>query len=204
MRFPQLDNTAFEQWVLGLVPIGSEWADDEALMEPLVELSRRSITTDAEGNEVEAGGGPFAAALTLMTSDSRLKVLGVGRNEVGLLSDPSGHGEIDCFRRTGRALRPWDLSMGGELNLVMLTTGFPCLMCGGTICQCRGIKRVSYAATTADIERCTPFNEAWPPDLLAAPEQSGKLFGKIPLTGPFCNQAACAALSEFGRAAYTG
>lgn len=74
------------------------------------------------------GGLPIGAVMV-----SEGKVIASGHNQRVQLSDPTAHGEMDCFRKAGRRSRYKDITL--------YTTLSPCMMCAGTIVQF-GIPRV--------------------------------------------------------------
>ena len=68
------------------------------------------------------------------------EVIGEGRNERELKSDPSAHAEIVALREAGEKLKNWRLD---ECTIVV--TLEPCAMCAGAIAQSK-IARVVFGA----------------------------------------------------------
>ncbi len=68
------------------------------------------------------------------------EVIGVGRNERELHSDPTAHAEVLALRAAALALGGWRLT-----GAVLYVTLEPCPMCAGAIQQAR-ITRVVYGA----------------------------------------------------------
>lgn len=199
-----MNKGAFESWLVEALPIDSSWADDQSLMQVLVELSAESI---------KHGGGPFAAAIVSGSmSAGRLnapyRVLGVARNEVELLHDHTAHAEMQVMRRLEQAQASWDLAQGEQdqarWNGVLFTTGFPCVGCMGWILQARFIRKIVWAASAEDIEKNAGFSEGH--DSLSA---ATELFEKkgFEVVGPVCSAEACVVLrsyAEQGGLVYTG
>jgi len=69
------------------------------------------------------------------------EVIGVGRNERELRSDPTAHAELIALREAARTLGSWRV-----LDSVMYVTLEPCAMCSGAIVLAR-VPRVIYGAT---------------------------------------------------------
>ena len=68
------------------------------------------------------------------------EVIGVGRNERELRSDPTAHAELIALREAARTLGSWRV-----LESVMYVTLEPCAMCAGAIVLAR-VPRVIYGA----------------------------------------------------------
>lgn len=79
-------------------------------------------------NGYDEGGVPVGA---VMVEDG--KIIARGYNKRVQNSDPTSHGETDCFRNAGRRKN--------YKNITLYTTLSPCMMCAGTIVQF-GISRV--------------------------------------------------------------
>ncbi|TNE62823.1 MAG: nucleoside deaminase [Alphaproteobacteria bacterium] len=76
----------------------------------------------------DEGGLPIGAVLV-----ESGQIIGRGHNERVQRGDPTAHGEMSCFRNTGRRAR-YDTT-------TLYTTLSPCMMCAGTIVQF-GVPRV--------------------------------------------------------------
>ena len=68
------------------------------------------------------------------------EVIGAGRNERELRSDPTAHAELIALREAARTLNSWRV-----LESVMYVTLEPCAMCAGAIVLAR-VPRVIYGA----------------------------------------------------------
>src|SRR5215213_7814059 len=68
------------------------------------------------------------------------EVIGAGRNERELRSDPTAHAEVIALREAARAVGSWRI-----LDSVLYVTLEPCAMCAGAIVLAR-VPRVVYAA----------------------------------------------------------
>jgi guanine deaminase len=102
------------------------------------ELMGRAVE-EALRSAVAPGGGPFGA---VVARDS--EVLGVGRNQVVALRDPTAHAEIVAIRAACARLESFQLA-GCDLY----SSCEPCPMCLGAIYWARP-RAVYYAATRAD------------------------------------------------------
>src|SRR5205823_5480427 len=69
------------------------------------------------------------------------EVIGAGRNERELRSDPTAHAEVLALREAARAIGSWRV-----LDSVMYVTLEPCAMCAGAIVLAR-VPRVVYGTT---------------------------------------------------------
>jgi tRNA(adenine34) deaminase len=69
------------------------------------------------------------------------EVIGSGRNERELRSDPTAHAEMIALREAARSLGSWRV-----LDAVMYVTLEPCAMCAGAIVLAR-LPRVLFGAT---------------------------------------------------------
>jgi tRNA(adenine34) deaminase len=69
------------------------------------------------------------------------EVIGSGRNERELRSDPTAHAEMIALREAARSLGSWRV-----LDAVMYVTLEPCAMCAGAIVLAR-VPRVLFGAT---------------------------------------------------------
>jgi tRNA(adenine34) deaminase len=69
------------------------------------------------------------------------EVIGAGRNERELRSDPTAHAEVLAVREAARALGSWRV-----LDSVLYVTLEPCAMCAGAIVLAR-VPRVVYGTT---------------------------------------------------------
>ena len=74
------------------------------------------------------GGLPIGAVMA-----ENGAIIAAGHNRRVQSADPIAHGEMDCFRATGRRPR-YD-------TVTLYTTLSPCMMCAGTVVQF-GVKRV--------------------------------------------------------------
>jgi tRNA(Arg) A34 adenosine deaminase TadA len=110
----------------------------------------------ARGN-VDAGGGPFAAAVFDASSG---ELLAGGVNLVVPASVPVAHAEIVAFALAGVGLGTFDLAAGGPLELV--SSCEPCAMCLGAI-PWGGVTRLVCGARDADA-RAIGFDEGDKPD----------------------------------------
>ncbi|WP_286929589.1 MULTISPECIES: nucleoside deaminase [Aeromicrobium] len=98
-----------------------------------------SMTIDLAVENVEAGGGPFAA---LLVRDG--EVVATGQNRVTRDFDPTAHAEVVAIREAGRALG--DFSLAG---LTLYASCEPCPMCLAASLWAR-VDRVVYAADRDD------------------------------------------------------
>jgi tRNA(adenine34) deaminase len=101
-------------------------ADDERFMRRALELAREAAA---------AGEVPIGAVLVRDGS-----ILAEGRNRPISDRDPTGHAEIDCLRRGGRAANNYRLP--GSTLYVTLE---PCPMCAGAMVHAR-MARLVYGA----------------------------------------------------------
>ena len=69
------------------------------------------------------------------------EVIGAGRNERELRSDPTAHAEVLALREAARTLGSWRV-----LDSVLYVTLEPCAMCAGAIVLAR-VPRVVYGTT---------------------------------------------------------
>jgi tRNA(adenine34) deaminase len=69
------------------------------------------------------------------------EVIGAGRNERELRSDPTAHAEVLALREASRTLGSWRI-----LDSVLYVTLEPCAMCAGAIVLAR-VPRVVYGTT---------------------------------------------------------
>ncbi len=93
-------------------------------------LALREAVTAGEHGDVPVGA--------VVVKDG--EVIGVGRNERELHSDPTAHAEVLALRAAARTLGGWRLT-----GAVLYVTLEPCPMCAGAIQQAR-ITRVVYGA----------------------------------------------------------
>ncbi|WP_409344025.1 nucleoside deaminase [Paenibacillus sp. MBLB4367] len=105
--------------------------DKQKLMEQAVRVAHENV---------ESGhGGPFGA---IVVKDG--VIIGVGRNEVTALHDPTAHAEVQAIRQACRHLNDHQLA-----DCEMYTSCEPCPMCFGAIYWARP-KAVYYACTKED------------------------------------------------------
>lgn len=95
-------------------------------MSDYVEWMRQAIT-DAH-RAIETGDVPVAAII--VGADGA--VIGRGRNERELRSDPTAHAEILAIRDAAAARNDWHLS-----DVTLVVTLEPCVMCAGAIQSAR-------------------------------------------------------------------
>ena len=98
--------------------------------EYFMRLALREAVTAGEHGDVPVGA--------VVVKDG--EVIGVGRNERELHSDPTAHAEVLALRAAARTLGGWRLT-----GAVLYVTLEPCPMCAGAIQQAR-ITRVVYGA----------------------------------------------------------
>ncbi|MCQ6276920.1 nucleoside deaminase [Bacillus sp. V3B] len=84
-------------------------------------------------------GGPFGA---VVVKDG--KIIGVGRNQVTALNDPTAHAEVQAIREACQTLQTFQLD-----DCEIYTSCEPCPMCLGAIYWARP-KAVYYACTQKD------------------------------------------------------
>ncbi len=95
--------------------------------------------SEAMENVVQAEGGPFGA---IVVKDG--KVIGMGRNSVTSLNDPTAHAEVQAIREACRHLNDFELK-----GCTIYTSCEPCPMCLGAIYWSRP-DAVYYANTKED------------------------------------------------------
>jgi guanine deaminase len=105
--------------------------DHLAFMKKAVEIARKNVETN--------NGGPFGAIVV-----KEGKVIGVGKNEVTALNDPTAHAEVQAIRAACKSINSFQLD-GCEIY----TSCEPCPMCLGAIYWTRP-KAVYYACTKED------------------------------------------------------
>lgn len=84
-------------------------------------------------------GGPFGAIIV-----HQGKIIGVGRNQVTALNDPTAHAEVQAIRAACQYLQSFQLE-----DCDIYTSCEPCPMCLGAIYWARP-RAVYYACTKAD------------------------------------------------------
>jgi guanine deaminase len=87
-------------------------------------------------------GGPFGA---IVVKDG--KIIGVGKNEVTALNDPTAHAEVQAIRDACRNLGSFQLT-----DCVIYSSCEPCPMCIGAIYWAR-LRAVYFAATKHEAAR---------------------------------------------------
>jgi guanine deaminase len=103
----------------------------EKFMNMAVKAAQDNVTTNS--------GGPFGA---VVVKDG--KIIGVGRNQVTALNDPTAHAEVQAIREACQALQTFQLE-----DCEIYTSCEPCPMCLGAIFWARP-KAVYYACTKED------------------------------------------------------
>ena len=104
------------------------------------ELLSRAIQLAREN--VERGGGPFGALITLNG-----KIIAESANRVIQNNDPTAHAEVETIRLASRELNTFDLT-----GCTLYTSCEPCPMCLGAVYWSR-ISRVVYASTREEAAR---------------------------------------------------
>ena len=106
-------------------------------------------------NIQEQTGGPFGAAVFEKNSG---KLVGVGVNRVVTEGVSSAHAEVMALTFAQRNLGVFDL--GGEQlpDHQLVVNAQMCAMCLGAVCW-SGVREVVFAATGADVEKLTGFDE---------------------------------------------
>lgn len=100
----------------------------ETFMEMAVKLANENVATNH--------GGPFGA---IVIKNGR--VVGVGRNEVTAINDPTAHAEVQAIREACKNLNDFQL-----VDCEIYTSCEPCPMCLGAIYWARP-KAVYFACT---------------------------------------------------------
>ena len=98
---------------------------------------RKAITLAS--NNVEKGGGPFAAVIVKIG-----KVIATGTNHVTKKNDPTAHAEVEAIRRATKKLGTFHLT-GCEIY----TSCEPCPMCLGAIYWAH-LDKIYYGNTKTD------------------------------------------------------
>lgn len=118
-------------------------------------------------------GGPFGA---VVVKDG--KIIGVGRNQVTALNDPTAHAEVQAIREACQALQTFQLD-----DCEIYTSCEPCPMCLGAIYWARP-KAVYYASTKEDAAKIG-FDDQFIYEQIALPTNKRT----IKMTQLFLNQA---------------
>jgi guanine deaminase len=100
-------------------------------MKKAVEIARKNVET--------SHGGPFGAIVV-----KEGKIIGVGKNEVTALNDPTAHAEVQAIRNACKLMNSFELN-----DCEIYTSCEPCPMCLGAIYWARP-KAVYYACTKED------------------------------------------------------
>ena len=133
------------------------WVADELAQAPerlaMDEDRMRLVNTLAARNYVEGSGGPFAA-LVMDRSTGRLVSAGV--NVVLASGLSSAHAEVMALSLAQVRLGGWDLSAGGDHELVV--NWRPCAMCYGAVLW-SGVRRLVAAGAGPELEKLTGFDE---------------------------------------------
>jgi len=116
-------------------------------------------------------GGPFGA---IVVKDG--KIVGVGRNEVTSLNDPTAHAEVQAIRDACRNLGSYQLT-----DCVIYTSCEPCPMCIGAIYWARP-SAVYFAATKHDAARAG-FDDHFIYEQIALPMEQRSIEMKRIVTG---------------------
>jgi tRNA(Arg) A34 adenosine deaminase TadA len=107
--------------------------------------NRMAFVIDLSRRNVEAGGGPFAAAIFDMDT---CELVASGVNLVVNQQSSMLHAEIVAIMRAQQRLATYDLTRGGR-RMELVTSTEPCAMCFGAI-PWAGLRRVVCAARDAD------------------------------------------------------
>ena len=94
------------------------------------------IALDEARAALETGDVPVGAVVI----DANGQVIGWGRNEREVGSDPTGHAEIVAMRDAARRLGRWRLD-----GTTLVVTLEPCVMCAGALVQAR-VDRLVFGA----------------------------------------------------------
>ena len=117
----------------------------------------------AQDNVTANSGGPFGA---VVVKDG--KVIGVGRNQVTALNDPTAHAEVQAIREACHALQTFQLE-----DCEIYTSCEPCPMCLGAIFWARP-KAVYYACTKEDAAKIG-FDDQFIYEQIALPADKRKI-----------------------------
>lgn len=175
-------------WLLARVAeLPTHLPDTDELMAVLNEFAARNV---AEGT-----GGPFAAAVVETATG---EVVSIGTNLVLSSNLSLAHAEIVALGLAQTRLGLWDLS-GDGVHRTLVVNAQPCAMCGGAVVW-SGIHGLDFAATGADVEALTGFDEGpvssdWKEQL----EARG-----ISVQVGRGSEEACKVLRDFGRQAQSG
>jgi guanine deaminase len=90
-------------------------------------------------NVLSKSGGPFGAVVV-----KNGRIIGLGRNQVTTLKDPTAHAEIQAIRASCLHLNSYQLT-----DCEIYTNSEPCPMCLGAIYWSR-LKAIYYASTVED------------------------------------------------------
>lgn len=107
--------------------------DDHELLSRAIRLARENV---------ERGGGPFGALITLNG-----KIIAESANRVIQHNDPTAHAEVETIRLASGELNTYDLT-----GCTLYTSCEPCPMCLGAVYWSR-ISRVVYASTREEAAR---------------------------------------------------
>lgn len=102
------------------------------------EFMKKAIDIACE-NVLSNTGGPFGA---IVVKDN--KIVGIGRNQVTIINDPTAHAEVQAIRDACRNLNTFQLT-----DCEIYTSCEPCPMCIGAIYWARP-KAIYYAYTKDD------------------------------------------------------
>lgn len=118
-------------------------------------VNRLAARTVAEGT-----GGPFAALVVDVETDA---VLAAGVNLVLASGLATSHAEVVALSLAQTRTGAWNLGADPARRRALVVNAQPCAMCLGALLW-SGIGAVEFAATGADVERLTGFDEGPVPD----------------------------------------
>jgi len=125
----------------------TDFSTQDSRMRFVLELSRQNIE--------QSSGGPFSAAI--FTRDTH-QLISVGVNRVVPEHCSLAHGEVMALLMAQELLGSHDLAAEGLPSMEMVINAQPCIQCYGAIIW-SGLHHVVFAASSADVERLTGFDE---------------------------------------------
>jgi tRNA(Arg) A34 adenosine deaminase TadA len=122
--------------------------------------ARMALAVRLAERNIEAGGGPFGAAIFEIESG---KLVAPGVNRVMPLACSLAHAEAMAIMVAQQVCASHDLGAQGLPPMELVTSAQPCIQCYGNLWW-SGLSRVVIGATKEDVESLTGFVEGPLPD----------------------------------------